>query len=54
MTVEGRPVKRLTQAEREECCRLGLCYNYDEKYGQGYNHVCKCLFLLDSVVEDDA
>jgi len=31
-TVEGRPIKRLTQAEQEERCRLGLCYNCDERF----------------------
>ena len=53
ITVEGRPVKRLTQAEQEEIRRLGLCYNCDEKYGRGHNRVCKKLFLLDCIVEDD-
>jgi hypothetical protein len=53
VTVEGRPVKRLTQAEQEERRRLSLCYNYDEKFGRGHNRVCKRLFLLDSAVEDD-
>jgi hypothetical protein len=53
ITVEGRPVKRLTQAEQEERRRLGLCYNCDEKFGQGHNRVCKRLFLLDCAVEDD-
>jgi hypothetical protein len=53
VTVEGRPVKRLTQAEQEEHRRLGLCYNYDEKFGRGHNCVCKRLFLLDCAVEED-
>jgi hypothetical protein len=53
VTVEGRPVKRLTQAEQEERRRLGLCYNYDEKFGRGHNRVCKRLFLLDCTVEED-
>jgi hypothetical protein len=53
VTMEGRPVKRLTQAEQEEHCRLGLCYNCDEKFGRGHNRICKRLFLLDSAVEDD-
>jgi len=51
--MEGRPVRRLTQAEQEERRRLGLCYNCDEKFGRGHNRVCKRLFLLDSVIEDD-
>jgi hypothetical protein len=51
--VEGRLVKRLTQAEQEERRRLGLCCSCDEKFGQGHNRVCKRLFLLDCAVEDD-
>jgi hypothetical protein len=31
----------------------GLCYNCDEKYGCGHNRVCKRLFLLDSLPDDD-
>lgn len=53
VTVEGRPVRRLTQVEQEECRRLGLCYNYDEKFGRGHNRMCKRLFLLDGVAEED-
>jgi len=53
ITVEGRPVRRLIQAEQEERRHLGLCYNCDEKFGRGHNQVCKRLFLLDSVIEDD-
>lgn len=53
VAAEGRPVRRLNQAEMEERRRLGLCYNCDEKYGRGHNKVCKRLFLLDSKVEDE-
>jgi hypothetical protein len=53
ITVEGRPVKRLTQAEQEERRCLGLCYNCDEKFGRGHNRVCKRLFLLDCAMEED-
>jgi hypothetical protein len=53
VTMEGRPVKRLTQAEQEERRRLGLCYNCDEKFGRGHNRVCKRLFLLNCAVEED-
>ena len=52
ITMEGRPIRRLTQAEQEERRRLSLCYNYDEKFGRGHNHVCKRLFLLDGVPEE--
>ncbi|KAI4330765.1 hypothetical protein MLD38_029019 [Melastoma candidum] len=53
VTLESRPVKRLTQAEQEERRRLGLCYNCDEKFGRGHNRVCKRLFLLEGMVEDE-
>ena len=52
--MEGRPVRRLTQAEQEERRRLGLCYNCDEKFGRGHNRVCKRLFLLEGAIEDEA
>lgn len=32
VTVDDHLVKRLCQAEQEECCRLGLYYNCNEKY----------------------
>lgn len=53
VSVEGRPVRRLNQTEQEERRRLGLCFNCDEKYSRGHNKVCKCLFFVDSVEEDD-
>jgi hypothetical protein len=52
-TVEGRPVRRLSQAEQEECHRLQLCFNCDEKFYRGHNKVCKRLFFVDSVDDDD-
>jgi hypothetical protein len=53
ITVDGRPNKRLTQAEQEECHRLGLCYNCDDKFTRGHNCVCKRLFLLEGFEEED-
>jgi hypothetical protein len=53
ITVEGRPIKRLTQAEQEERRRLGLCYNCDDKFTRGHNRVCKRLFLLEDFEEED-
>jgi hypothetical protein len=53
ITAEGRPIKRLTQAEQEERRRLGLCYNCDDKFTRGHNRVCKRLFLLEGFEEDD-
>jgi hypothetical protein len=53
VTIEGHPVKRLTQAEQKERCRLRLCYNCDKKFVRGHNRVCKRLFLLDGVLEED-
>ena len=40
------PLQRLTSAQMEERRKLGLCYNYDEKWQMG--HKCKGakLFLL--------
>jgi hypothetical protein len=52
-SAEGRTVRRLNQAEQEECRRLGLCFNCDEKYSHGHNKVCKHLFLLDCTADDD-
>ncbi|XP_066316651.1 uncharacterized protein [Miscanthus floridulus] len=52
-SIEGRPVKRLNQTEQEERRCLGLCFNCDEKYSRGHNKVCKRLFFVDSVVEED-
>lgn len=51
--VEGRPVKRLSQAEMEERRRLGLCFNCNEKFGCGHNRVCQRIFLLDLDPTDD-
>jgi hypothetical protein len=53
ITVEGRPIKRLTQAEQEERRRLELCYNCDDKFTRGHNRVCKRLFLLEGFEEED-
>jgi hypothetical protein len=52
-TVEGRPVKHLNQAEQDERRRIGLCFNCDEKYSRGHNKVCKRLFFVDSMAEDE-
>jgi len=52
-SIEGRPVRRLNQAEQDERRRLGLCFNFDEKYSRGDNKVCKRLFLLDCAEDDD-
>jgi len=40
-------------AKQEERCRLGLCYNCDEKYTCDHNKFYQCLCLLDAAVEDD-
>jgi hypothetical protein len=52
ITVEGRAIKRLSQTEQEHR-RLGLCYNCDEKFTRGHNRICKRLFLLEGIEEDD-
>ncbi|XP_066163758.1 uncharacterized protein [Oryza sativa Japonica Group] len=53
VTVEGRTVKRLSQAEMEERRRLGLCFNCNDKFSRGHNRVCQRLFLLDLAAPDD-
>jgi hypothetical protein len=53
ITVEGCPIKHLTQAEQEERRRLGPCYNCDDKFTRGRNRVCKRLFLLEGFEEED-
>lgn len=53
LTVDSRPVKRLSQAEQDERRRLGLCYNCDEKYTRGHNRVCKRLFYINGAEIDD-
>jgi len=40
MFVEGCQVKCLFPSEMEERRRLGLCYNYNEKFGHDHNKVC--------------
>ena len=51
---EGAPVKRLTVAEQDERRRLGLCFNWDEKYFRGHNRVCRRLFFIGGVELSDA
>lgn len=53
ITVEGRPIHCLTQAEQVEHCCLDLCYNCDEKFGRGNNRLFKRLCLLNGVIDDD-
>jgi hypothetical protein len=53
VTVEGRPVRRLSMSEMEERRRLGLCFNCNEKFGRGHNQVCQRLFWLDLAAADD-
>lgn len=53
VSVEGRTVKRLSQADMEDRCRLGLCFNCNEKFSRGHNRVCQRLFLLDLAAPDD-
>jgi hypothetical protein len=51
--MEGQPIKRLSQTEQEERRHLGLCYNCDEKFTRGHNRVCKRLFYVEGVQEED-
>jgi hypothetical protein len=45
--------RRLTPEEQAERCRLGLCFNCDEKYSRGHNIFCRCLFFINGVEIDD-
>ena len=38
----------------EERHRVGLCFNYNEKFGRGHNRVYQCIFLHDLAEEDEA
>lgn len=53
VTIEGRQIRRLSQAEQEDHCKKGLCYNCDEKYTRGHNRVCQWLFLPECIESDD-
>jgi hypothetical protein len=44
--VGEQPVKRLSRPEQEERRRLSLCFNCNEKYTQGHNHVCRRIFYI--------
>jgi hypothetical protein len=37
----------------EERCRLGLCFNCNEKFRCGHGRVCQRIFLIDLTLEDD-
>lgn len=52
-TLEGRQIKRLSQAEMEGRRRLGLCFNRNEKISRKHNGVCKRIFLIDLAIDDD-
>ncbi|KAF9615490.1 hypothetical protein IFM89_023859 [Coptis chinensis] len=45
------PVRRLSQAELQERCNKGLCYNYNEKFVPG--HRCKKLFVIESCYDEE-
>jgi hypothetical protein len=51
--LQGRQVRRLSQAEMDERRRQGLCFNCDERFSKGHNRVCQRLFLLDLEFDDD-
>lgn len=40
ISIEKHQVKLLSQAKMEERRCLGLCFNCNEKFGQGHNRVC--------------
>ncbi|WVZ95693.1 hypothetical protein U9M48_041425 [Paspalum notatum var. saurae] len=45
----GQQVKRLSPEEQAERRRLGLCYNCNEPYSRGHNHVCRLIFYIGGV-----
>jgi hypothetical protein len=45
--------RRLTPEEQAEHCRLGLCFNCDEKYSRGHNRFCRRIFFVDGVEIDN-
>jgi hypothetical protein len=51
--LEGPQIKRLSTEEQAERCRLGLCYNCNEKYSQGHNRVYRGIFFIDGVTITD-
>jgi hypothetical protein len=50
--VEGRPVKRLSQAEMEEQCRLGLFYNCNKKFKKKFRCYIGCFIGCRKVFLD--
>jgi len=46
---DGPPLKRLSPEEQTEWHRLGLCFNCNEPYARGHNHVCRRIFYLNGV-----
>jgi hypothetical protein len=50
---DNQPVKRLSTEEQAEWRRLGLCYNYNEKYSRGHNWVYRRIFFVDGVTLAD-
>jgi hypothetical protein len=46
-------VCRLSPAEMEDHCHLGLCFNCDDRYLRGHNQMCKCLCLLELTKEPE-
>jgi hypothetical protein len=51
--IDGRPPRRLSQAEQADRRQKGLCYNCDEKYTRGHNRFCWRLFYVDGVTIDE-
>jgi hypothetical protein len=44
---------RLTPDEMAEQCRMGLCFNCNEKYTRGHNQFCRRIFFVEGVEIDD-
>jgi hypothetical protein len=46
---DRQPRRRLSREEQEECCRLGLYFNCNEKYFRGHNRTCRRIFYVEGV-----
>jgi hypothetical protein len=46
-------LRRLAPKEQAERRRLGLYFNYNEKYSRGHNRFCRRIFFIDGVEIDD-
>jgi hypothetical protein len=53
LTADGHQIQQLSPTEMDERRRQGLCFNCNEKFSRGHNHVCQRLFFLDLADDGD-